>query len=399
MKPLIQPQQAREQIDQYLAPLPTVDSPLDQCAGRVLREDLIADRPLPPFDRAMMDGYALRAADINQVDVFKVSAQAAAGSPAQVLNTTVGSCVEIMTGAVVPAGADCVVPYEETQKIESNRIRLTAPKDARAGDAIHPCGSDRACGATLIRPGRLLGGREVAIAATCGYTSLKVSKLPAIAIVSTGDELVPVSETPAPHQIRRSNDCMIEAVLTRAGFPAQKCMHLSDDPGSTSAALAELIADHDIVLVSGGISMGKKDFIPEALTEIGLECRFHGVAQKPGKPMGFWSSPNCAVFALPGNPLSTLTCLHHYLLPALHNAGGRAANQHAKVTLAEPAKGHPNLTVFLPVKIGEDNQATPRPAHNSGDLVGILDSDGTIELPPSNQIYSIKSKFTFHPWL
>lgn len=398
MNPLIKPHEAQALIRKHLSTLPSIDCPTDQCAGRILREEVVADRPLPPFDRAMMDGYALRVADIPKVSAFKVAAQAPAGSLALFLDTAVGSCIEIMTGAVVPEGADCVVPYEETERLSDGSIRLTAPDEQTAGDAIHPLGSDHSSGEALIRAGRSMGGREVAIAATCGYTTLKVTKLPSIAIVSTGDELVAISETPAAHQIRRSNDLSIETTLALAGFPAQKRVHLIDEPSSATAAVADLIANHDIVLISGGISMGKKDFIPSALNENGLSCHFHGVAQKPGKPLGFWSHQSCAVFALPGNPLSTLTCLHHYVLPALHAASGGTKLPSPSVSLAEPAKGRPHLTVFLPVSLLENNQATPQPANNSGDLVSILKSDGYIELPASDHIYSVNTEFAFHPW-
>ena len=399
MNPLIQPGEARSLIETQLRRLPAIDCPIDKCAGRILRGDIVADRPLPPFSRAMMDGYALRVADIPKVDAFKVTAQADAGSPAQVLDATPGSCIEIMTGAVVPEGADCVVPYEETELRGNGSIRLNAPNDPKPGDAIHPLGSDHSSGEALIRAGRVIGSREVAIAATCGYTTLRVTKLPSIAIVSTGDELVPVSEAPETHQIRRSNDLCLETALARAGFPAQERVHLIDEPTSATAALSNLIAANGIVLISGGISMGKKDFIPGALSGIGLTCYFHGVAQKPGKPLGFWSNENCAVFALPGNPLSTLTCLHHYVLPALDKASGGTATRHSTVILTEPAQSRPHLTVFLPVSLGANNAATPRPTHNSGDLVGILDSDGYIELPPSEDPYPAGSTFTFYPWL
>lgn len=398
MNPLIQPHEAQSLISAHLSPLPAIDCPIEQCAGRILREDVVADRPLPPFDRAMMDGYALRVADIAQVENFRVVAQAPAGAASQTLKDTLGSCIEIMTGAVVPAGADCVVPYEETETLADGSIQLTMPDEQNSGDAIHPLGSDHSSGEALIRAGRKLGSREVAIAATCGYTSLQVSKLPSIAIVSTGDELVPVSDTPEAHQIRRSNDRSIETALALAGFPAQECVHLIDEPVSATAALAKIIAENDIVLISGGISMGKKDFVPGALTDNGLTCQFHGVSQKPGKPLGFWCHQSCAVFALPGNPLSTLTCLHEYVLPALQTASGGSKSQQHTVTLTEPAKGTPRLTVFLPVSLRKNNQASPQPVNNSGDLVSILKSDGYIELPASDQIYPVNSDFIFHAW-
>lgn len=399
MKPLIQPAEAQTHIRAHLTSFPPVDCPIDQCAGRVLREDVIADRPLPPFDRAMMDGYALRVDAIAHVDLFKITDEAPAGAPAKALAPEIGSCIEIMTGAVLPTGADCVVPYEETEPAGKNRIRLIRPMEVAAGAAIHRAGSDHSTGEALIRAGRVIGSREVAIAATCGYAMLRVSRRPRITIVSTGDELVPVSESPQPHQIRRSNDLMLETALLRAGYPAGQRRHLPDEPENATAALTTLLAENDIVLVSGGISMGKKDFIPAALDANGLVCHFHGVAQKPGKPMGFWSRPDAAVFALPGNPLSTLACLHHYILPALRHASGGAGHLPQRVTLAAPAKGHPNRTVFSPVSLDADHRATPRAVQNSGDLVSILESDGYVELPPSEGAHPADSAFAFHPWL
>ena len=167
MNPLIQPHEAQSLISAHLSTLPTIDCPIEKCAGRILREDVIADRPLPPFDRAMMDGYALRVVDIAQVENFRVVAQAPAGTASQTLKATLGSCIEIMTGAVVPKGADCVVPYEETETLADGSIQLTMPDEQKNGDAIHPLGRDHSSGEALIRAGRKLGSREVAIAATC----------------------------------------------------------------------------------------------------------------------------------------------------------------------------------------------------------------------------------------
>lgn len=401
MNPLIPPSQAAERIRHEIPQFPSIDCPIDKCAGRILREDMLADRPLPPFDRAMMDGYALRFADIAAGHSFRILGQAPAGQPAATLDKAIGSCIEIMTGAVVPVGADCVVPYEETERGADGEIRLTSPDTLRSGNAIHPLGSDHEAGEVFVRSGRLLGGREIAIAATCGYASLKVTKLPAIAIVSTGDELVDVATQPEAHQIRRSNDLSIETALTRAGYSAQKRVHLQDDAASIAEALPSLIAENDVVIISGGISMGQKDFIPEALRDAGLTCHFHGVAQKPGKPFGFWTNKDCAVFALPGNPISTLTCLHHYVIPALFAASGQTtAIRKTSVTLNECVKARDDISIFLPVEMGPGNRATPRPINNSGDLVRILESHGYIELPPTlEKSYPIDSEFTFHQWM
>jgi molybdopterin molybdotransferase len=400
MRKLMTTEQARMAINEALPLLPAVSSPLGQCAGQILRESITADRPFPPFDRSMMDGYAIRVAEIDPDGIFEIVTQAPAGIPEQSLGEAKQVCAEIMTGAVVPSDADCVVQYEVTRRIDQTHMELLNPSDHTAGDFIHTFASDRPAGETLLEAGVMIGAREIAIAASCGCDSLLVSKRPSIVIVSTGDELVDVATTPAPHQIRRSNDVMIAAALKRVGIPDCQFVHLPDEPETSKAQLARLIEANDVVIISGGISMGKKDYIPSSLDRLGLTCQFHGVAQKPGKPLGFWSHPDCAVFTLPGNPLSTLTCLHHYVIPALFRAMGQAqAPIPNQVVLDAPVKARDDLTIFLPVKRNAANQVSAQPANNSGDLVRILQSDGYIELSPTpEKSYPAGKSVDFHPW-
>lgn len=400
MKSLIAPSTAWKLIIESLPASPTSSCPLEKCAGRVLRETVTADRPFPPFNRSMMDGYALRAGEIDESGIFKITTQAPAGAPEQMLGSHPRACAEIMTGAVVPTDADCVVQYEVTRRIDDAHMQLIDPSDHAVGDFIHARASDRTAGEALLVPGVIIGSREIAVAASCGCQTLSVSKKHSTAIVSTGDELVTITKTPAAHQIRRSNDVMIDAALQRVGLPASQFSHLPDEPEASKAQLVKLIEQNDIVIISGGISMGKKDYIPEALDTLGLGCQFHGVAQKPGKPLGYWSQAGCEVFTLPGNPLSALTCLHHYVIPALFHAMGQTDTQSPrKVALDAPVKARDDLTIFLPVSLSGQNQATPQPANNSGDLVRILQSDGYIELPPSQEKgYSAGARFNFHPW-
>ena len=332
----------------------------------------------------MMDGYAIRLADRQHGDTFTAVAQAPAGSPQQTLPTPPGSCIEIMTGAVVPTGADCVVRYEDTRRNAAGQIELLPNLQLEFGEAIHPRGSDHRAGAELLRPGRRIGSRESAIAATCGHTSLQVAKLPALTIVSTGDELVDVAAQPAPHQIRRSNDCAIETALARTQLHAARRVTLPDDRDISTEQLRHLIDSNDFLILTGGISKGAKDFIPDVLDALGLRKQVHGVAQKPGKPFGYWSRPGCGVFALPGNPLSVLVSLHRYVLPALFQSLGAEPTAPQLRQLDAEAPAHPRLTYFLPAQIQHNGRATARPANNSGDFVSILQTDGFIELPPSS---------------
>jgi molybdopterin molybdotransferase len=348
----------------------------------------------------MMDGYALRSAEIGGNGRFQIKIQIPAGSPQASLGSQASICAEIMTGAPVPGDADCVVPYEATERLDKSGMRLLSPDAHQRGDCIHLLGSDLERGATLLSPGCRIGGREIAAAASCGYAKFEVARPPSIAVISTGDELVDVSSAPEAHQIRRSNDLSIEAALTQQHLPVAKRAHLPDDPDISKARLEALIEQHDILIISGGISMGNRDFIPETLTALGLNGHFHGVAQKPGKPMGFWSHSNCAVFALPGNPSSTLTCLHHYVIPAILQAMGDTTPRiPRRVTLEAPVKARDDLTVFLPVQLLPDNRAHARPTQNSGDLVRILTSDGFIKVPiTAEKAYPPGTLFDFHPW-
>lgn len=400
MKPLISPATAKDLIAQHLNSIASIRCPLNKCARRVLRQTVVADRPFPPFNRSMMDGFAIRAKDINDQGIFKIAVQMPAGKAAQKIGPEKAHCAEIMTGAVVPEDADCVVPYEVTKRIDSDTIQLLQPTEHHVGDCIHTYASDRPAGETLLQPGIQIGSREVAVAASCGYNELHVAKIPAIAIVSTGDELVNVTSQPEAHQIRRSNDIAIETALAGVHLYAQECAHLPDDAKISKKQLQSLIETNDIVIISGGISMGKKDYIPDVLDELGLSGHFHGIAQKPGKPMGFWSNAQSAVFTLPGNPSSTLTCLHHYVIPALFRAMGQTVfSPPITVAIDAPIKARDDLTIFLPVQLIEGNQASPRPTNNSGDLVRILDSDGYIEVAPTKEkSYPAGTTFNFHPW-
>lgn len=400
MKSLITPKQASRLILENLPQISTIQCPLDKCAGRILLEAIVADRPFPPFNRSMMDGYAIRASDIDASGTFHISIQAPAGSPEQLIGTPAQHSAEIMTGAVIPEDADCVVPYEMTKRIDDQTMQLLEPSKHTKGDCIHPYASDRPTGEVLLERGVTIGSREIAVAATCGYANLSVAKIPSITIVSTGDELVDVDLEPAPHQIRRSNDIMIETALARKHLNAEERAHLPDEADACKTALKAMIEKNEVLLISGGISMGKKDFIPAVLDELGLKNHFHGITQKPGKPMGYWTNDDCAVFTLPGNPLSTLTCLHHYVIPAIFSAMGQSEYPKAEqMSIDKELRARDDITIFLPVSISSDHVATAQPAQNSGDLVRILSSDGYIVVPPhESKSYPAGHDFDFHMW-
>ena len=400
MKP-INPREADDLIFESLCQVEAIDLPLLNCAGKILRENIHADRPFPPFNRAMMDGYAIRSIDLSTVAAFDIIAELPAGAPPVEIGNISGGCIEIMTGAVVPSDSDCIIPYELTNKLDNGQVALKNSDQHNSGDFIHTVGSDQAEGTLLLEKGSVLGSREIAIAATCGHVHLKVSKMPSITIVSTGDELVDIKQIPLAHQIRRSNDVAIVAALCRSHINVKESVHLPDDLEAVQSQLQRVIQQSDFVIISGGISMGNKDYVPAVLDTMNLEKKIHGVAQKPGKPFGFWSSESTAIFALPGNPLSALVCLHRYVLPALRVALGQSQVKPSKVLLVTDIEPNDRLTRFLPVKFLSTGYVALLPPQNSGDFVSILGADGFIELQPSNRKIEVKGgePVNYYAWL
>ena len=381
--------QASSLITANTAVLPVESVPFSEAAGRVLREPILADRDVPPFDRAMMDGIAFAHRSWARGNRrFRVDGVQAAGEPAQSL-TDGDACFEIMTGAVVTAGCDCVVPYEETE-IADGYAEVGAGFVPEAGKFIHRRGSDHPRGAELVPAGRRLSAREIACAASCGYARLDVTCQPCVTLVSTGDELVDVDQPVEPHEIRSSNAYALRAALGALGIPRANNRHLRDDQETLERSLREILETSEIVILSGGISRGKFDFVPEILAKLGVERLFHGVSQRPGKPFWFGTREDgTTVFALPGNPLSTVVCFHRYVAPAIEKMLGLAPSPQVFAALAEAFQFGPPLTLFLPVRVRCDRKgrlsAEPRPANNSGDYAAIVPTDGFLELPGESQ--------------
>ena len=401
---MLSPAEAEQLIERHVVPFPREQCPLAAAHGRVLREPVRADRDLPPFDRVTMDGYALRSsAWAAGVRTFRVGRVQAAGMRAFALGDSADSCIEVMTGAVLPTGADCVVPYEETER-EGATIRIREEVTViTAGSSVHRRGSDHRAGDEIISAGTRLGGKEIAAAAACGCATLMVSQLPRIAVVATGDELVEVEGAVAAHQIRRSNDHAIRAALALAGYPGAERFHLRDLPREIEHLLWHILAEYDVVILTGGVSKGRFDLLPAELERQGVRKILQGVAQRPGKPLwvGVGGRGNL-VFALPGNPVSAYTCLHRYVLPALDRAGGLKAHPVRLVALASAFTFKPRLACLLPVRLetGGDGvtRAVPGPVNTSGDLAGLVGTDGFVELPAEQSEFPAGTLTPFRAW-
>ncbi|MEQ8905260.1 molybdopterin molybdotransferase MoeA [Ekhidna sp.] len=372
-------------IEQHKGSFGSEVIPFDESVGRILDEDVMADRDFPPFNRAAMDGIAISWSDWGKrMRSFPVSGEQFAGAPQQEL--TPGTCLEIMTGAVVPKGADVVIRYEDVT-IEDGKASVNI-EEVSQGQNIHPQGVDSEAGTILIPAGKQLTIGDVGILTSVGKVEVKVRRLPKAALISTGDELVEPHETPLPHQIRKSNIYTLAMLLEKAGIDFT-IFHINDSKEEIAREIGEILKSYNLILMSGGVSKGKRDYIPEVLEELGVKKHFHRVMQRPGKPLWFGSNESTTVFGFPGNPVSTLACFmvycRHWLQSSLEM---KVQNQHAK--LGREIKFEKELTFFASVSVKNELGeliATPIKGNGSGDLVSLSLADGFIELPAEKSIF------------
>lgn len=364
--------------------------PFLEANGRVLAEDILADRDLPPYDRVTMDGIAIRYADHESGNrLFRITATQAAGD-APILHLDAGCCLEIMTGAACSGDADTVIPYEKIQ-VSDGVARIVDEPVAR-GQNIHRQGQDRRQGETVMTAGHRIGPAHISMAASVGKSVLQVKKAPRIVIVSSGDELVEVTETPLPYQIRRSNNYSSWAVLKRHYGIEAEMLHLPDNEEIIRSEIARFQKDFDVIILSGGVSMGKFDYIPQALEATGVQLQFHKVRQRPGKPFWFGTfGDKGVVFALPGNPVSTFMCLHRYVLPWLEASLGFPEAAPLYAVLGKQVHFEPALTYYIQVKLAHSSEARllaqPVEGHGSGDFANLLHADAFLELPAERNTF------------
>jgi molybdopterin molybdotransferase len=399
---VLTPAQADDLIAQHLTCLPIESLPLAQCAGAVLRENIYAERDQPPFDRVAMDGIALDSSSVQHGNRrLHIQATQAAGDPPLSL-TTPNGCIEVMTGAVIPSGCDTVIPVEQIT-VRSKEAELSSGVTVEPWQNVHRRGTDTRQGTLLLSAGAQLRAPEIAIAASAGMARIRVSSQPMLAVISTGNELIEPGDPILPHQIRRSNVYAIAAALRKHGFQRVADDHMLDDRNEIRGRLKFHLETHDVLVLSGGVSMGKLDFVPQALEEIGVRPVFHKVAQRPGKPMWFGvASSGAIVFALPGNPVSTFVCLSRYVLPALFAAMGQNPPAPEKMALGGEVANSTALTFFMPIRVEVDDWgrswAIPCPTNGSGDFTSLAGTDGFVELPPGPNKYPKGFVTRLHRW-
>ncbi|MEL4306646.1 molybdopterin molybdotransferase MoeA [Joostella sp. CR20] len=354
--------------------------------GRVLAEDIYADRDFPPFDRATKDGIAINSEGLSQTNSFKIEGIVSAGTPQAVLQEK-SNCVEIMTGAVLPKNADTVVMYEEIV-VENGIAKIT--NTAKKGQNIHYKGSDVKKGAVVVKKDTLITASEVGILAAVGKVEVLVKKLPKVTLISTGDELVAPHETPAPHQIRNSNMHSLHALLLNEQIHPQH-VHLNDNLEEIESSLKDLLHTNDVLILSGGVSKGKFDFIPQAFENLEVEKVFHRVKQRPGKPFwfGVHHETKTTIFSFPGNPVSTFVSYHLYFKNWLQQSLNISAKKE-HVKLGEAFSNTTSLTLFVRVKVENiDGEliAFPVKENGSGDLMSLAFTDGFVIIAPTKETF------------
>jgi molybdopterin molybdotransferase len=371
---------------------------LTDAVGRVLAQDVHADRDFPPFNRVAMDGISISFARFaNGVREFFIEDIQPAGEAVKTLGTP-SSCMEVMTGAVLPIGTDTVIRYEDLE-INNGRARITIDNVVK-GQNIHVKGQDAKAKDLLIASGTLISPAEIAVLATVGCSTVSVLSHPKTAIIASGDELIPVEGIPLDHQIRRSNTHAVHASMQKLGWRAEQ-FHFPDDREILNSELSRILNEFDVIILSGGVSKGKFDYIPEVLANCGIQNQFHQVSQRPGKPFWFGTSANQKiVFALPGNPVSTFMCFHRFVKPWFLKSL-KQPERLVQAILAVDFKFEPKLTYFLQVMVNNEEGkllAYPKAGGGSGDFANLKDVDGFLELPLEKTVFKAGEVYPFIPF-
>ncbi len=380
---MINANEALSSVLSYKIPTRIVTVPLGESLSRILAEDIFADIDQPPFHRVAMDGIVINKKFLATTKKFKILKTISAGS--EIAELPDGEiCFEIMTGAVLPLNADMVIRYEDL-KICDGEAEIMVDEQNLSSN-FHVKGSDYRKGDKVLSSETIIKSTTTAILASVGCSKVKVYDLPRVAVLSTGDELVEIGTEPKPHQIRWSNGISLRQELFSHGFTDVSLHKVIDNENEIKKLMLELLATKDVLLLTGGVSAGKYDFVPKLLKECKVQEIFHKVAQRPGKPLWFGKmDSNVFVFGLPGNPVSCLVNLRKYVIPFLqHSNSGRTIHCH-KAFLGEDVNFNKKFTYFCPVKIKNEEGriiAYPLLGNGSGDFFQLRDTDGFIELNP-----------------
>jgi molybdopterin molybdotransferase len=379
--------------------IPTVRLPVNDALGYVLAEEVRSDREYPPFDRSTRDGYAVASREAKQGATLQCVGEIRAGDTVSD-RLQPGTCIQIMTGAAVPAGADGVVMIEFTRR---NGDAVTFERSTDPGQNIVPKGSEAHAEDTALRSGLRLGFAELAVAAQVGAVSVSGHKKPRVAILSTGDEVVSIEETPGPFRIRNSNTVSLAAQIRLAGGEPVPLVNALDRVDELAAKIEQGLRE-DVLVLSGGVSMGKYDLVESVLKSLGAEFYFDAVAVRPGKPTVFARCRNTLVFGLPGNPVSTMVTFQLFVIPALDALSGTEPRPlpMLEASLTQALQEKAGLTHFLPGRI-EWEGTTPKVAalrwQGSGDISALTRANCFLVVPADRSNIAVGEKISVLPRL
>ncbi len=401
-------------------PLDAVDVPLEAALGLTLAEDVVSRDNIPSFDNSAMDGYAVRAADVAGATpetpvILDVIADIKAGD-ALVAEVGPGQAIRIMTGAQMPTGADTVVRVEDTTTGGSGAREGFATDDGDASASLRPvsivaavkagrnvrrAGEDVAAGETVLRAGQEIKPAEIGLLASLGFPVIKTIRRARIAVITTGDELVEVDKPLGPGKIRNSNAYSLAAQIKAAGAEPFKMGIAADTKSAARALFDRALTDADIVLTTGGVSVGKYDVVKDVLHEMGAETGFWKVAQKPGKPLGFWTLKGKPVFGLPGNPVAAMVCFEEYVRPALRKMMGYAFlfRPEVQAILQSDMRKRPGRTHLIRVRVemreGKYYVDSTGP-QGSGILKSMVLADGLAFIPAEAEFVTAGERVMTH---
>jgi molybdopterin molybdotransferase len=372
-----------------LAHKPTAEQiPLLAALHRVLAKPILADRDQPPFPRSTRDGFACRSEDVKAAKPLRIIGQLRAGESWKGKPLAASEAIEIMTGAPVPAGADCVVMVEHV-KVREGVLFIEEGRTLEPDENIVPAGAEAKSGNTIVPTGTRLAASHIAAAAACGYATVPVYARPRVAILATGDELVPIDHAPLTHQIRNSNSCSLAAQITLAGAQPVILPIAPDNEAEIESAIRRA-SGCDLLLLSGGVSMGKYDFVEQALVRLGAEFFFTGVKIQPGRPVVFGKLPQQYFFGLPGNPVSTMVTFLLFAQPLIAALSGEAKDgpRFALARLAHSFRAKPGLTRFLLANVDlniDSPQASIIPWQGSGDLASTAGANAFVVMASNTE--------------
>lgn len=381
--------------------MPAETIPLTESMHRILREDVVADSDSPRFDKAIRDGFAVKFEDLSTVpSELRIIGESRAGhSAAAGTNVISATCCEIMTGAAIPSGANAVVMVEDTERLSPDRVRIL--RSVREGEGLLRRGVEMREGDRLLQSGKRILLADVGTLASVGKAYVAVSRRPRVAILATGDELVEVREKPDSSRIRNSNSYSLHGQVTEAG--AEPVMlGIARDNLPDLREKIRLGLEHDVVLVSGGVSMGKYDFVEDIFSEFGVKVLFDQVAMKPGKPTVFGHRGDTFVFGLPGNPVSTMVAFRMFVRPLILKLlkAGDPASTNLEAQLEVPTRRDPARTAVVPALVrfeGRCYRIRMAPWKGSSDLAGLSRANALVVIPQGEGMIDAGEWVEFFP--